>query len=130
MSYLCQDVVDLFADLGVVLPQYPEQSQNLHLQEGISDARHVVFWRVSRARQLLQMLHQHGREWGVVGYQLGVVQAEVRHESDTAEQHTVVLAVLQQRFRLAEEVLLEIGYFADDSHGAEGGLALDVGVRR
>lgn len=76
------------------------------------------------------MLHQHGREWGVVGDQVRIVQAEVCHEGDTAEQHAVVLAILQQRFRLAEEVLLEIGYFADDSHGAEGGLALDIGVRR
>lgn len=88
-----------------------------------------MFGRVSRARQLLQVLDQYRHVRHVQGDQIRVVLAEVRDQRQSAEQHTMVLAVLQQRLGLVDEVLLKVRHLADDAHRAKGRLLLDVRVR-
>jgi len=52
---LCEDVVHRFACLSVASSKYPEETEDLDLEEGIGDTGHVVLWAVSRCNQGFEM---------------------------------------------------------------------------
>ena len=39
-----------------------------------------------------------------------------------------MVSIVEEEFRFVDEVFLQVGNFATDAHGAEGGFAADVGV--
>lgn len=132
--YLCKNIVDLLTGLRITPAKDTQQAQDLDLKEGVGDTVDVMLGGIARAREALEHLHkvrcqrlEHLNDTELVSLLL-VSLAHASDQYQAANQDTVV-AVREQHLGLLEEVLLQVGDLAADSHGANGSLPADVGVR-
>lgn len=59
-AYLCQNIVHSLASLLISLPEESEKAQYFHLEEGVRDARHIMFRAVSGGHQGFEIPHKKG----------------------------------------------------------------------
>mmetsp|Transcript_1119 Transcript_1119/g.2428 ORF Transcript_1119/g.2428 Transcript_1119/m.2428 type:complete len:603 (+) Transcript_1119:1115-2923(+) len=144
-GHLRQDVVHLLGRLGVVGAQQPQQGEQLHLQEGVGDAPHVVVGRVAHAEQVPQQFDQRGDQFqkgratgalvvpvavvvpALVQVALPIHDQDAGHELHHRDEHPVA-AVVQQTHHAVHEVLHHVGALGQTPRHGQTRLLPQVGL--